>query len=393
MHPGDSSRSIVVGTLKNGGLAVFDLAGHAVQRVDYPDEDARQNNVDVLYGARIGGRTLDLAVATERGLDHLRVFGIDPRGSAAPAPGPLAELTVASPPILFEGDTDIAGYGLATWLGVDGTPYVAVSQRHRTTLVLLRLTAGPGGRIGYEEVDRTVLPSTFSLPGGGSWTPCAEEEGELPQVEGMVADARRGFLFAAQEDVGVWRIAVGGGRFGGPHLFDRVREFGVPYTRTFDPDEEEFVCELDEDAPSFGNPDLSADAEGLTIYRLAGARGYLLASSQGSSTFLVYDLTSLKQLRTFRIGVGAADAVDESDGAAVMGVPLGSTFSQGLLVVHDGDDEPGEDATNFKYVRWQDVAEPLGLAIDTVSGDPGARCGPAAARGTQHRGRGLLPPR
>jgi 3-phytase len=177
-----------------------------------------------------------------------------------------------------------------SWLGKDGLPYVAVSQRHRTTLLLLRLVPAPGGRVGWEEVDRTVLPSTFTLPGGGRWTPCAEEDGELPQVEGMVADARRGFLYAAQEDVGIWRIPVGGRRFGGPHLVDRVREFGQPYTRTFDPDEEEFVCEIDQDAPSFGNPELAADAEGLTIYRLAGARGYLLASSQGSSEFFVHDL-------------------------------------------------------------------------------------------------------
>jgi 3-phytase len=81
-------------------------------------------------------------------------------------------------------------------------------------------------------VDSITLPSTFALRRGGSWTPCAEEDDELPQVEGMVADSRRGFLFAAQEDVGIWRIAVGGGTFGGAKLFDRVREFGRAYTRT-----------------------------------------------------------------------------------------------------------------------------------------------------------------
>jgi hypothetical protein len=53
----------------------------------------------------------------------------------------------------------------------------------------------------------------------------------------------------------------------------------------------------------------------------------------------------------------------------VVGLSLGSTFRRGLLVTHDGVDEP-EEATNFKFTRWDDVAEPLGLTIDTVAGDP-----------------------
>ena len=55
VHPRKRERSIVLGTLKNGGLAVFDLGGKTIQLVDYEDEDARQNNVDLLYDARLGG--------------------------------------------------------------------------------------------------------------------------------------------------------------------------------------------------------------------------------------------------------------------------------------------------------------------------------------------------
>jgi 3-phytase len=155
-----------------------------------------------------------------------------------------------------------------------------------------------------------------------------------------------------------------------PKLFDRVREFGQRYTRTPGEEEGEFECEVDETSPSSGNPDLFADSEGLTIYRYGRSKGYLLATSQGSSTFIVYDLNSLTQLRTFAIGSGSADTVDDSDGAMVVGLPLGPTFAEGLLVTHDGDDEPFDDATNVKFTRWVDVARPLGLEVDTVSGDP-----------------------
>src|SRR5262245_31143795 len=91
VHPADSAKSIVVGTLKNGGLAVFDLEARTIQRIDYEDEDARQNNVDLVYDVRLAGLTRDLAVVTDRGLDHIRVFAIDPRG--VDAEDPLVEVT------------------------------------------------------------------------------------------------------------------------------------------------------------------------------------------------------------------------------------------------------------------------------------------------------------
>ena len=367
VHATQRERSIVIGTLKNAGLAVFDLGGATIQRIDYEDEDARQNNVDLLYGVHLGNATRDLAVVTDRGLDRLRVFEIDPRGTGAAAP--LTEVTVPDPPVVFEGDDEISAYGIAAWKGRDGGAYVAVSQRHRTAIRLVRLVSGPGSTVGFEAVDSLTLPSTFALHGGATWSPCAEEEGELPQVEGMVADVKHGVLFAGQEDIGFWRIPVGGHGFGKPKLFDQVREFGQSYTRTFDPDEDEFVCEIDEESPSAGSPYLAADAEGLTIYPLHGGRGYLLGSSQGSSSFIVYDLVSLATLSTFEIVDGVTDRVDESDGAMVVSVPLGAAFLRGLLVTHDGDDEPDEDATNFKFTRWEDVAGPLGLTIDTT-GNP-----------------------
>jgi 3-phytase len=103
VHPSNGAKSIVIGTLKNGGLAVFDLQGRTIQRIDYVDEDARQNNVDLLYGVELGGTKRDLAVVTDRGLDHLRVFAIDQAGSSTSTP--LTEVTEPDPPVIFEGTT------------------------------------------------------------------------------------------------------------------------------------------------------------------------------------------------------------------------------------------------------------------------------------------------
>jgi hypothetical protein len=52
----------------------------------------------VLYDVELAGATRDLAVVTERGLDHLRVFEVDPAGSDAS--DPLSEVTVPSARLL-----------------------------------------------------------------------------------------------------------------------------------------------------------------------------------------------------------------------------------------------------------------------------------------------------
>jgi 3-phytase len=367
-------RSVVVGTLKDAGLTVFDLGGRTLQDVPAPpapgEDDAagRFNNVDVIYGARVGSTFRDLALVSDRGRDQVRAYAIDLL-AASLGRAPLRDVTAARPPFVFnetqeEVNEQATSYGLAAWVDSDTRrAYVVTSRRSRTELALLRLVAAPGGRVSYEEVDTLALPASFPLPGGGLFTPCVEAEGDGPQVEGMTVDAGRGLLFAAQEDVGIWKIAVSPEGFGGaPALIEKVREFSAPYELVPDPEDPgEFECEITGDAPAgVGGEHISADVEGLTIYRAAFGPGYLLASSQGDSTFSAFGDRGLgEHLGTFEIGDGdGIDSVQESDGAAVVNVPLGRLFSRGLFVTHDGDDENAEsrDATNFKLVRWQDVA-------------------------------------
>jgi 3-phytase len=276
-------------------------------------------------------------------------------------------VTAGDPPFVFnerqdEVNEQATAYGVAAWVdGRSRTPYVVTSRRSRTELALLELVPAAGG-VGYEEVDRLTLPASFPDP-RGTFTPCAEAEGEGPQVEGMTVDADRGLLFAAQEDVGIWRVRVSRHGFSGaPELIEKVIEFGAPYELV--PDEEdpgEFECEITGAAPpGVGGEHISADAEGLTIYRGAFGSGYLLASSQGDDTFHVFGQRGLGgYVGGFSIGEsGGVDSVQESDGAAVINVPLGNRFPRGLLATHDGDDENarGEDATNFKLTRWENVA-------------------------------------
>ncbi|WP_284741281.1 phytase [Amycolatopsis sp. RTGN1] len=335
VHPHDPARSVVLGTLKEGGLAAFDLDARTLQRVP-AGPGGRFNNVDVVG---------DLAVVSDRGRDVIRVFRIDPRGSAAGA-GVLRDVTDPAAARVFpesEVDEQRTAYGLAAGRDpVTGIRWVAVTRRHETRVALLRLVDQPGG-VGTAPLGVVDLPSSFRLPNGVSWSPC-EEPGERPQLEGSVLDGR--VLYTAQEDVGIWRIPLTPAGFGRPELVDRVRSYGVP-SRWDDVTEECVPSGVD---PGFGGRWLEADAEGLAL-----AHGTLFASSQGDSRFVVYG----RHTRDLRIVAGrGTDSVEHSDGSAISTAYLGRRFPHGLLVVHDGERHPAAGdlaTTGFAFVRLEDV--------------------------------------
>lgn len=381
VHPVDASLSLVVVTAKEGGLRVYDLGGGELQRIAAPDPPAagsnpgRFNNVDIAWAVPLAGRTVDLAVVSDRGLDQIRAYAIDPAGSSAA--DPLTDVTAPGQPLVFsadqaEVDEVNTAYGLAVWQPLSGGTNAVVTQAGETSLATVALR-DVGGRVAYDVTGRLDLPATFTLPDGSSWAPC-DEPGVLSQAEGVVVDQLNRRLYAAQEDVGIWSLRLPLTPASRPRLIDTVREFGV--TAAYDEESEE--CEVIDD-PGYGGDLLTADVEGLDIYYAGPLGGYLIASSQGDSTFVVYSRQGRNApLGRFRVfGTGGVDDVDGSDGLAVTNRAVGPDYPQGMLVTHDEPDDrgrPSRDPTNFSYVSWPDVALPLGLRIDLTPGnDPRLR--------------------
>jgi 3-phytase len=161
------------------------------------------------------------------------------------------------------------------------------------------------------------------------------------QVEGMVADDQTGSLYLAEEDVGIWKYGADPAAGSARTQVDRV-----------------------------AGGRLTADVEGLTIYYGPNGTGYLIASSQGNSTYAVYDRGSSHAYRgSFTIVSGnGIDGVSGTDGLEVTDVALGAAFPSGMLVVHDASNSGGT-TSNYKFVPWDDVAALGGLMVDT-SHDP-----------------------
>jgi 3-phytase len=152
------------------------------------------------------------------------------------------------------------------------------------------------------------------------------------QPEGCVADDARGQLYLGEEGKGVWRFDLSAGKAEG---------------------------ELIAEAPS---QMLMPDVEGLAL--LDDERGtWLIASSQGDSAFAVWNVGETQTVYHGRFSVVAGngvDAVTGTDGVAAQGRLVG-TFTEGLVVMQDDQDDVPGRKQNFKLVAWASVKAALGL--------------------------------
>ena len=294
LHPQTPALSRVLGTNKQQGLEVYDLQGKRVQHLPV----GRLNNVDVRPGFELGGRTVDLAVATNRDHNSLSVFSIDR------ATGTLQEAGEIATPV-----SDI--YGLCLFKAPSGEIYSFANDKDGT-FVQHRLYA-KGDKVEGELVRQFKVAT---------------------QPEGCVADDRNQRLFIGEEDVAVWAVDA---RPDQPATLTSVIKVGGP---------------------------VHDDIEGMGLYQTE-KDNYLVISSQGNDSYVVVDAEPPYALRgAFRVGVNAAAGIDgasETDGLEVTSANLGGPWSKGMLVVQDGRKRMPEQAQNFKYIPWSEVAKALRL--------------------------------
>lgn len=317
IHPTDPSQSIVIGDDKNGGMMVWNLDGSEIQ---YLDATKRLNNVDIRYNFPMAGsystgqshtRVALVVVGYENG-NSLATYKVNPNTRRLESTGDVP-LSISTP------------YGGCMYRSpVTGKYYYFVNWKSGQWQQV-ELRDGGGGQVAG-----TVVRSHDA---GG-------------QTEGCVADDVQRYYYIGEEAAGVWRYGAEPGDGTGRVQVDNT-----------------------------GSGHLTADVEGMTMYYKSNGAGYLIVSSQGSSTFQVYQrvppsgTTPNAFVGEFDVvGSGTIDDTGGTDGMDVTNFPLGSAFSYGLLVVHDASNSGGT-ASNHKLVPWERVASALGLSSDT-SWDP-----------------------
>lgn len=301
VHPVDPARSLVLGTNKKQGLLIYDLQGRQRQLL----EVGRLNNVDLRQRVRLDGRERDLAVATHRDDLSIVVFEIDEQGLVSE----VGRVPTGLKDIYGVCLHQPAAGGLEVFVNdKDGT-----FQRHRLITMTGRVTAR--------------LVQSFRI---------------ASQPEACVADDPARMLYLGEEKRGVWAMSLEDER-ARPEL-TLVAGVGNGDTGTLVPDVEGLALY----APTPGEP----------------AR-YLVVSSQGNDSYLVFDASAPYAPRgAFRIGLNLQAGIDgasETDGLEVTARSLGPAYPRGILVVQDGRKRLPDGPQNFKIVDWRDIARLLNL--------------------------------
>lgn len=297
INPADASQSLIIGTDKDldGGLYVFNLDGK-IDRARSVTGLQRPNNVDVEYGLLLGGKSIDIAVATERLSHKLRVYSLPD----------MQPIDNGGLPV-FEGETK---EGYRDLMGI-----ALYKNSEREVFAIVGRKTGP--------TDSTYLwQYLLKDDGTGKLTAklvrkFGQYSGKL-EIEAIAVDDRLGYIYYSDEGTGVRKYYA-------------------------DP------AKGNEQLALFATTGFAEDHEGISIYNSTDSTGYILVSDQLSNQFHIFkregDAGNPHQHSLIKIV--KVNAI-HSDGSEMVSVPLNSTFKNGLFVVMN-------DQKNFHYYTPESI--------------------------------------
>ena len=307
IHPTDTARSTIIGTQKQGGLGVYDLAGQEIQYLS----DGNMNNVDLRYNFSINGDKVTVLAASNRSDNSIALYQINPNSR---------QLENIAARTIFIGLKQTA-YGLCMYRSqLSGKYYVFINDK------IGAVEQWELFENGQKQIDATLVRSF----------------GVDSQVEGCVADDVLGHFYLGEERVGIWKFGAEPDSGDSGYLIDKTKTKGGY---------------------------LTPEVEGLAIYYSSETEGYLIASNQGNDSYTVYDRAGNNEyLGKFQIEANdelKIDDVNDTDGIEVVSAPLGKNFPHGVFVAQDGENIDPDENQNFKLVPWERIADVLDLKKET----------------------------
>ncbi len=303
VDPRTPASSRILGTDKGdstGGVYAFGLDGHIIANASVHPL-MRMNNVDREVGFARGTARVDIAVATERNRQMLRVFSLPD----------MRAIDGGGIPV-FDGDLNRAPMGVALYRRPrDGAVFAFVGGKAGPTdgsyIWQYQLSADASGRV----VGRKVR--AFGAYSGRK------------EIEAITVDDSLGFVYYSDEGVG-------------------VRQYYA------DPDSNGTQLAL------FATTGVSDDHEGLAIYATGANTGYLLLSDQGANRLHVYSRegTASDPFAHRRLAVIPVRA-QQTDGLDVTEHALGAAYPRGMLVMMS-------NRGAFHYYDWRDVESAIARA-------------------------------
>lgn len=294
VHPDDPSKSLIIGTNKKDGLAVYNLDG---EQVNYQSVGLI-NNVDLRQNFKLGEEYITVVAGSNRTDNSLLLMRMDEEGRL---------YNLMDEPLVCPVD-EVYGVGMY------------VSPKNGAFYALIN---GKDGQILQYEL----------LVKDGKLKPeLVKTRKVATQPEAIVADDELGWLYIGEEEMGMWKFNAEPDADDTPVLIagSSMENAAVSY-------------DIEGAAIYY--------AEGGKGYLIVSSQGnfsYLIFERQGEN----------KYLGSFRIQDGDIDGAEETDGLDVINLSMNETFANGFLVVQDGFNYDGEEVMNqnFKLIAWEKIA-------------------------------------
>lgn len=304
VNPSDITQSLVIGTDKDsdGGLYIYDLKGNIINIVSGLK---RPNNVDVAYGMMVGDSLIDIAVATERETNSIRVFSLPD----------MKALDNGGIPV-FVDQAQRAPMGIALYTQKDSTGnnqiYAIVSRKE-----------GPSEGYLFQYL---LKSDSLGVVYGELIRQFGKYSGKK-EIESVAVDNELGYIYYSDEQTGVRKYHAD------PALGN-------------------------EELALFADSGFKEDNEGISIYNTTENTGYILVSNQSKNSFMVYprEGTDGNQHQHPLIAEIPVKAT-QSDGSDVSNLNFGEPFIEGIFVAMSDD-------KTFHFYDWRKFQEIIDEAVE-----------------------------
>jgi 3-phytase len=286
----DPSKSLLIGNDKkeNGALYMWDLKGDFVYKTPVIN---RPVGVDVRYQIKLGNELIDVAICAVRSSNELKVFKIDPEKRT------LIDITTEKKIPSYQIDET---YGVSLYKRKsDGKLFVFTSSKKKENIHQILLTDNNG------KIEGTLMRS-FG------------KEDQKSFVEGMCVDDELGYFYCSDERAAILKY------YADPDMKDDhlLLRFAV-------------------------NDGIKGDREGLALYKKDDLTGFIILSSQGNSSFKIYQRENGNSF----VKTCYPKGVRHTDGLDAVNIKVSPDFPEGIIACHNSSGK------NFAIYSWKTFFE------------------------------------
>lgn len=277
IHPTDPALSTIIGTNKQGGLAVYDLNGKQIQYL----ADGLMDNVDLRQGFTLGGQKVAIVAASNRKDNSIALYKVNAQ---------TRQLENVAARAIKHG---VTAYGMCLFRSEKSGKVYYFATSKSGEVEQWELFDNGSGKVDAKKVRNFKVGSV---------------------VEGCVTDDYLGHFYVSEEAIGIWKYSA-------------EPETGTTRTQVAKVGDGNLFADVEGLAIAYG-----ADGKGYLMASSQGNHSFVVYRREGNNEFV-------KKFRI--ANSDKVDGAEETDGIDVTTANLGPAFPNGVFVVQDGFNDKG----------------------------------------------------